>query len=341
MGEHLVNLLSKTENEVYVTSRKQRQPFGNVRYIQGNAHDFPFLEATLKGGYDVIVDFMAYGTEEFKTKYMLFLNSCVQYVFLSSSRAYADSKNPITEESPLLADVCKDEEYISTDEYALAKGREENILRASGKTNWTIIRPYITYSEQRLQLGVLEKEVWLYRALHGRTIVFSEDIASKYTTLTYGLDVARGIASLLGNKAAIGQAFHITAPKPIKWSDVLNIYLDELEAILGKRPKVMMQRKCFRLNGGGKWQVVYDRLFDRRFNNNKISGITSTDKFLLPNEGLRHCLREFCQKPDFRPINWREQVMLDRMTGERAKPREFNSIKTMIKYYLLRYIIKK
>ena len=337
MGEHLVNLLSKTENEVYVTSRKQRQPFGNVRYIQGNAHELPFLETTLKGGYDVIVDFMAYGTEEFKTKYMLFLNSCVQYVFLSSSRAYADSKTPITEGSPLLADVCKDEEYMATDEYALAKGREENILRTSGKSNWTIIRPYITYSEQRLQLGVLEKEVWLYRALHGRTIVFSDDIADKYTTLTYGQDVARGIAAVMGNKASLGQAFHITTSAFMKWSDVLGIYLEELEGILGKKPKLLMLKKTHRLANGGKWQVIYDRYYDRRFNNSKINTIMHTDEFVLPEEGLRRCIRAFCSHPEFRAINWNEQVLLDKMAGERAKRNEFASLKAWIKYLIHRY----
>ena len=53
---------------------------------------------------------------------------------------------------------------------------EENLLFNSEKNNFTIIRPTITYNTQRLQLGVLEKENWLYRALHGRAIVFSDDV---------------------------------------------------------------------------------------------------------------------------------------------------------------------
>ena len=130
----------------------------------------------------------------------------------------------ITEDTPKLLDVCKDEEYLSTDEYALTKARQENILRKSGSTNWTIIRPYITYSEIRLQLGVNEKETWLYRALHGHTIVFSQDIAKNYTTLTYGYDVARGMASIIGKPETYGEAFHITQSKPMKWSEILNLY---------------------------------------------------------------------------------------------------------------------
>ena len=105
----------------------------------------------------------------------------------------------------------EDEKYLETDEYALKKAREENILFASTSKNYTIIRPYITYSENRLQLGDLELGSWLTRALDGRTIVFSEDIASHTNTLTYGYDVAKGIAAVIGSQEALGGTFHITA----------------------------------------------------------------------------------------------------------------------------------
>ena len=49
----------------------------------------------------------------------------------------------------------------------------------------------LPYYNNRLQLGIFEKEIWLQRALDGKKIVFSRNIASKYTTLTYGYDVAR------------------------------------------------------------------------------------------------------------------------------------------------------
>ena len=339
MGAHLVELLRNTDNEVTVTSRKKRDKSDNICYVQGNAHEVSFLDDLLKQKFDVIVDFMSYGTEEFKTKYETFLDSCKQYVFLSSSRAYADSKTPITEESDLLADTCKDAEYMATDEYALAKGREENLLRKSGKTNWTIIRPYITYSEIRLQLGVLEKEAWLYRALHGRTIVFSEDIAQKYTTLTYGHDVATGFIGIINNPNALGQAYHITVATPIKWSEVLQIYLDELENILGKRPKLLMTQKSINLQSGRRWQVLYDRHFDRRFDNKKISSIVNTSEFILPQEGLRRCIRAFCKNPVFQGIDWRMEAKYNRVACECASRKEFKTLKSYIKYIIHRYII--
>lgn len=71
-------------------------------------------------------------------------------------------------------DVCNDKEYLDSNEYAIAKAKEEDILFRSPNKNWTIVRPSLTYAENRLQLGVYEKENWLYRALHGRAIVFRE-----------------------------------------------------------------------------------------------------------------------------------------------------------------------
>jgi uncharacterized protein YbjT (DUF2867 family) len=127
-------------------------------------------------------------------------------------------RSAISEDSPRLLYTSKDKEYLATDEYALAKARQEDLLRNSGQRNWTIIRPYITYGEKRLQLGAMEKEAWLYRALKGRTIVFSSDIAKRFTTLTYGLNVAEGIQAIIGATSALGRAFHITCETSLTWA---------------------------------------------------------------------------------------------------------------------------
>lgn len=113
---------------------------------------------------------MVYSTEELKAKLPMLLNNTKQYFFFSSSRCYAKTDGRITEESPRLVDTCTDAEYLSTDEYGLAKGREENLLIQSGENNWTIIRPYITYNTYRIQLGVYEKENWLRFEVSGDKI---------------------------------------------------------------------------------------------------------------------------------------------------------------------------
>lgn len=114
---------------------------------------------------------------------------------------------------------------MKTDEYALAKARQENILFNSSKKNWTIIRPYKTYNDNRFQLGMFEKEDWLYRVMMGKTLVFPKEMAKKKTTLTNAIDVSVAIKNLIGNQAAYGEAFHITTTESITWQNVLDIYI--------------------------------------------------------------------------------------------------------------------
>jgi nucleoside-diphosphate-sugar epimerase len=343
MGNHLQQLLQGNVHEVYVTSRASRTDYGNVHFIQGDAKDDAFLQTLLRlKPWDVIVDFMIYGTESFRHRVPLLLNACGQYFFLSSSRVYADSKEAITEDSPRLLDTIDDAEYLQSDEYALSKAREEDILFESARNNWTIIRPYITYSEIRLQLGVLEKENWLYRALHHRTVVFSEDIARKATTLTYGFDVARGIQALMGQERAQGEAFHITVSENHTWQEVFEVYLDVLTRHLGARPKVKMIDCNPRVNIPlSKAQVVYDRYYDRRFDNSKIGQFIDVSSFKPMMEGLRECLEDFLQHPSYRMGGWGEHAMYDRIAGEWTPMKEIPSWGQRARYMIRRTILPK
>ena len=342
VGTHLVSLFENTDNEVWVTSRRKRADRSNVKFIQGNAHDMNFLKKVLNQPVDIIVDFMIYTTLEFKNRVNFLLDSCYQYVYLSSARVYSNEDEIITEKTLRLLDVCKDKAYLETDEYALTKARQENVLKASDKNNWNIIRPYVTYSEDRLQLGVMEKESWLYRALHGRSIVFSKDIASKITTLTYGFDVARGIAAIIGKKETLGEAFHITA-KSKSWTEILAIYLSVIESKTGNKPKVFYldknERLTYRKPNIGIWQVLVDRLYDRIFDNSKIAKFIDVDSFMQVDGGLTKSLEEFIDHPNFKFINWRSEAYYDKLTHEHASLSEMETLKQKVKYIIYRYFV--
>lgn len=287
------------------------------------------------------MDFMIYSTEDFSRRRDKLLDMAKQYVFLSSSRVYSNSPDkPITEETPRLLDSTNDKEYLSTDEYALAKAREENILRAGAKQNYTIIRPYITYNDERLQLGTMEKEVWLYRALQGRSIVIPRDMADSLTTMTYGYDVAEGIAGILGKAEALGEAFHIVAPKPIKWNDVARIYQNVLEKITGKRPniKYLPDSQEFSRMFNNKYQVYCDRLYRRVFDSSKIKLIGNKSDFVDIEDGLTMCLENFITKgAPFHAINWAVEGWFDKQTGEMTSFREMVDTKAKITYVLGKY----
>lgn len=194
-----------------------------------------------------------------------------------------------------------------------------------------------------MQLGVLEKEEWLYRALHGRKIIFSTEINSKKTILTYGFDVSKGIASVMGVSHALGETFHITANEKNSktWNEILEVYLSVLEKYLGHKTDVQLQNLEkfieFRSNDS-KYQVIYDRLYNRKFNCQKISQYTNIDSFEEIESGLTYCLVEFLKKPLFKNINWQMEAKRDRQTGERTPLTEINGIKQKMKYLFFRFL---
>jgi len=340
MGTSLKDILAERGDEVYITSRSRHIDIGSIHYLLGDAHDDEFIENVLRQKWDTIVDFMIYRSGEFTEKVVRFLDSTDQYVFTSSSRVYADSKEPLTEDSPRLLDVCKDEDYLKSDEYALAKAREENVLFQGKQKNWTIIRPYITYNVERLQLGTVEKDLWLYRALHGKSIVLPKDVAVHQTTMTYGGDVATAIAGLIGNEKALGEAFHITGKEHTAWSDVLNIYSNALKAGTGNESKIYMPNNSVNLAGvmGNTTQVVYDRLYDRVFDNTKLIAAIGEMPFITMEDGLSRCLTEFIKHP--RWIDYPDPKMeayLDKKSCAGPDLKEFHG-RRKIKYFGWYYI---
>lgn len=334
MGVPLVNRLSKA-HKVYVTSRSRREPKGNIEYIQGNAREKDFVVTLLSmRKWDAIIDFMVHTADSLTELSSLFLDNTKQYVFISSARVYSQSESKITEETPRLLEVSTDTEYLKTNEYALAKAREEDILFKSGKNNFTIIRPTITYNTYRLQLGVLEKEGWLYRALQGRSIVFSEDINDKLTTMTLGDDVSEGIASIIGSDNALGEAFHITCPVSLPWREVLAIYVAVLQKHLGRDIPVVMTKKSTNLKFPWRvYQLIYSRYFNRTFDNSKIAQFCDVDSFTLPQEGLEKCLEEFLKAPKFDNILWDLEAVNDKAAGERTPLREIPHINNKVIYF--------
>lgn len=340
MGTHLGEILSTRKQKVVITTRQQRNSKEFVEYRLGNAKDQSFLNNLLSEKWDVIVDFMIYSELEFKERVNDILKGTNQYMFLSSSRVYDNSEKLIKESSTRLLDTSVDNVYLSTSEYALRKARQEDILRLSGKRNWTIVRPYITYSEKRLQLGNLEKENWLYRALKGRTILFSEDIKKHFTTLTYGFDVANALVSLMNNPISLGEAYHMTSDNSYKWGEVLELYLDVIEKETQKRPKVILQELSdFCIWNRGKYQIMYDRLYDRKFDNKKINQFLNTSEFVDAKEGLMRCLRVFIQNPKFSKTSWRVEAQIDKVTKEKTSLSEIRSIKQKIIYIVFRYVL--
>lgn len=295
MGVYLVDILSDKDCEVFVTTRQDdKEDYKNVKFIKGNARDKDFISKVCQEKYDIIIDFMNYNLEEFEENYEILLKATNQYIFLSSCRVFNNSKI-INEETSKLLDSIDDQEFLKTNRYALRKAREENILRNSGYNNWTIVRPYITYSDRRLQLGIYEKEEWLYRLLNNKPLIIRKEILDNYTSLASGFDVATGIYNLSVNEKAIGQDINITSTESIKWKDIFDMYLRVLKERLDIEPTIYLRKDLedIEMLFEGGYNTKYDRLWDRRFDNRKAINYCGDIKFEKILVGLEKCLNKF------------------------------------------------
>jgi len=234
--------------------------------------------------------------------------------------------------------VTKDVAFIRYDSYALPKARQEDLLIHSGYNNYTIIRPYITYAENRLPLCSMEKEIWLYRALKGRTVVMPKDVGECYTSLTYGKDAADAISEIVANGLMVGETINITTNEALRWSDVLRIYIEAIEKRTGNKVRVKYIDKSIKAKNGD-YQTIYDRLYNRRLDNSKLQTIIDTDKFLKQKDGLQMSLNKYiADNLTFNSSlqNWAFQGQLDNVTGEWARKSEFDNTKQYLHYLLWR-----
>lgn len=87
---------------------------------------------------------------------------------------------------------------------------------------------------------------------------------------------------------------------------------------------------------GNKYQVVYDRLFDRRFDNTKFMQVVDKYEFELPEIGLDKCLREFLEKPVFTATS--QFAVMDKLTGKKENLSGIKGLKNKCKYLTVMYL---
>ncbi len=290
MGQYLVpELLTLGYSVVGVTLDDVQSNDSRLTYIKANVKEGNVLTDLLKNRYDGIVDFMTYHTEEFRNIYPVFLDNTDHYIFLSSCRVFADAP-PITEKSPRLLDVSEDEYFLSTEDYALYKAREENMLRESKYSNWTIVRPATTYSRGRFQLVTLEADTLIYRMLAGKTVVLPKGAMYKQATHSWGGDVAKMIARLMFKENAYREDFNVATSEHHTWREIAEYY-NQIHPF--KYIEVSTEDYLDIISEGADWtkyQLIYARYFNRITDNTKILECTGMkqEELMTLRDGLAH-----------------------------------------------------
>ena len=278
MGTYLVPELRRLGYKVDVISLEDAASADpDLRYFKADFSDNGVMEQFLQNDYDAIIDFMLYKEAPFLKRMDRLMTSTGHYIGLSTYRVYADCEHPITERSPRLMDVMKNPSYIrSDDEYSLYKARIENAVIASKHTNWTFLRPSVTFSKRRFQLVTLEADSVIGAAKNELTLLLPRQAMQKQATITWAGDVAKMVSRLLFNKQAMREIYHPATSEHNTWETIAGYYKD----ILGLKYAVVDKDEyLWAITDGAMdvsacWQLEYDRLFDRVMDNSKILNIT-------------------------------------------------------------------
>ncbi len=262
----------------------------NLTFYMQNA-TLEYLTEFLKDKYyDGIVNFIHYtDTEEYKKVHTLLCKKTDQLVFLSSYRVYGNLQSPITEDAPQLYDIIKDEEFLNTEDYAVPKTKNERyIMEESNTSNWTIVRPVISFSKRRLDVVTTPAREVVERAKRNEEITVPRDAKN----LTAGLDWAGNsgklIAHLLFNEKALGEAFTVSTAQNLTWGEIADYYTE----LIGAKFKWVSTEDYYECNTWIKehpYIFIYDRLYDRKIDNTKIlkaTGLTKDD-FTSIKEGIK------------------------------------------------------
>jgi nucleoside-diphosphate-sugar epimerase len=207
--------------ELYLLNRGNRAesvPAG-AKVLTADINDEKAVSEIIKDmKFDVVADFIVFGTSQIERDIRLFANKTRQYIFISSASAYQKplSYYKINESTPLHNPYWK---------YSRNKIACEELLMSEYRKNGfpiTIIRPSHTYDERSIPVAVHgDKGSWqvIDRILKGKPVIIPGDGTSLWT-LTYNSDFAKAFVGIMGNGAALGEAINITSDEVLTWNRI-------------------------------------------------------------------------------------------------------------------------
>ena len=215
--------------EVWLLNRGSRSaelPEG-VHQIIGDINQEADVAKKLEGmEFDTVCDFIAFTQDAVERDVRLFRGKTRQYMFISSASAY---------HKPAASYVITEGTTLSNPHWRYSRNKiacEEYLMKEYRETGFpiTIIRPSHTYDERSIPLGVESKVgPWpvVRRMLAGKPVIIQGDGSSLWT-LTFNTDFAVGFTGLMGNRHAIGEAFHITGDEVLTWDQIYQTIADAL-----------------------------------------------------------------------------------------------------------------
>lgn len=312
LSTDIVKECLKRDYEVYIFNRGHNNSGidKKVNIIIGNIRNRKDLDLKLsKYKFDVVIDFLSFKEEELKQNLEFFNGNCKQYIFISSATVYRKTKKgeKITENTEVNNDLW---------DYALDKIRCEKVLANNYQTNkqdYTIVRPYVTYSKKRIPFAIIPRKQWTLanRILNGKPILLWDGGKAR-CTLTQTKEFAIGIVGLFLNETAYEEIFNITTNDSITWKEALEDIAKALgkEVIIADLPSSFIIKELKEYKG----VLLGDKGLDREFDNVKIrSYVPEFNPKIKFEEGIKETIDYYESNPKEQKVDYIWDGRIDRV----------------------------
>jgi len=299
-------------HEVTVLNRGSRMLPEGVDSLVVDVNDFAAARSALSGKeWDAVVDFTLFTPQEAKGRIELFAGKVDHFIFISTASAYQKPVQnfQITERTPL------ENPYW---DYSRQKIECERIFfdaSRAGKLPVTAVRPSLTYGATHVPL-VLNSWSMPYtiidRMRKGTALIVPGDGTSLWS-ITHSEDFAKGLLGLMGQHAAVGEAFHITTDEVMTWDQFYKI---TAEAAGAPEPKLVHIASDFIISclpdregsllGDKAVSVVFDNSKIKRF----VPGFAATIPFA---DGVTRSIRNMDADESLRSIDHAANQTYDKL----------------------------
>ena len=278
-----------------------------VESLNADVRDADAVGRAIGGrSFDVVADFLSFTPDQLHLDQVR--GNTGQYVFISSASAYQTppTRLPVTESTPLRNPFW---------EYSRNKiACEDALIGEYRDTGYpvTIVRPSHTYD--RTLLPTLAGWTDIDRMRRGVPVVVHGDGSSLWT-ITHTRDFAVGFVGLLGNRAAIGESFHITGDEAPTWDAIYRMLgaAAGVEPILAHVTSDAIAAAAPDLGDG----LLGDKAHSMVFDNSKI-------KTLVPNfvqrtsfaDGARELIDWYDADASRRVVDAEKDALFDRLVGQ-------------------------
>lgn len=281
-----------------------------VKKFIGDINDSSVTDELKKTEWDAVVNWVAFTEKDAERDIKLFQGRTRQYIFISSASVYQEtsSKQMITESTPL-----------QNNDWDYSKNKiscETFLMKAYTEINFpvTIVRPSHTYDTViPIAIGGFHEFTTADRIIREKKIIVHGDGKSLWT-VTHSEDFARGFTGLIGNRQALGEAFHITSDEVLTWDEIYQT----LAGALGRKADMVHIPAEFICSQHPPYTgtLLGDKAKNGWFDNSKIKERVPGYQAVIPfAEGIRKTLEWFNERPDRKIIKEETNQIIDRIIG--------------------------